>query len=160
MTLHKHVIRLFLTAVLLLTQTFLIEPHALASGVTPPRTACHIEIGNAHLSTYFQEKHNLVAIKVNAISRCNFTQSNVELNVKIYKVGRFKNYLVANTTVVSKGLVTSGTRVKNQDTHFICKNFKNSFFFGVASAVATVNGRRVIAPPVRSEEIVDRNCGN
>ncbi len=154
--------RIKLILIAILTSAQLVTPTSNAGGVggTPPQTACYIEIGNAHFSTSLNENQGLTAVKVNAISYCNFTQSNVELTVKIYKVGRFTNYLVANKTVKSGGLSAPGIRIKNQVTYFVCKNFKKSRFFGVASSVATINSKQMFAPPTRSEKIKTLNCGN
>jgi len=160
MTLPKHVIRLFLIAVLLLTQTFLIEPHVLASGVTPPRTACHIEIGNAHLSTSIKRKRGLDAVKVNATSTCNFTQRNVQLTVKIFKVGAITDYLVAQKSTDPLAAASSGYVVKNQFTFLLCKTSKESFFYGVAYSRAIINGKRYTTLPVRSEDSKPIDCGN
>jgi hypothetical protein len=60
-------------------QTFLIlaalvlapAAHGESLAVTPPLTKCFIDIRDAHISTTIYKKVGRLAVKVNAISRCN-----------------------------------------------------------------------------------------
>ncbi len=148
----------FISSLLFFAQ--LITTNTSANDVTLPRTACHIEVGNAHLSTYIKRTRGLDAVKVNATSTCNFTQRSVQLTVKIFKVGAVADYLVAQESTKPLATASTGRVVKNQFTFLLCKTSKKSFFYGIAFSQAIIKGKRYITLPVRSEDNVPLDCGN
>lgn len=127
---------------------------------TMPNTSCRIEIGNAHISTFILESQGSRAVKVNATSICNITHSNVKLTVRIYKVGRFRNYLVAAYATNPLAPTSRGFRVKNQNAFMECRTHVESRFYGIAFAEAVLAGQKVAAPPTRSKRILPLHCGN
>jgi hypothetical protein len=136
---------------------FLLNPSA--ASVTPPQTKCFIEVGNAHFSTSIRENHGRLAVKVNAISRCNILQSDVILTVKIFKVGFGTPHLVAHRSTRAGNPKSKGFIVKNQFTFAYCKNRTKSKYYGVASARANIGGKRYLTPPVWSEKTLELDCG-
>ena len=124
-----------------------------------PRASCRIEIDNAHLSTHFKETMGVKAVKVNAQSICNVTQSEVKLTVQIYKVGSFRDYLISEKSTNPLRPTSFGTRVENQETFKRCSSNKKSSFYGVAFSEAIIAGQKFAAPPARSPKIVSLQCG-
>lgn len=135
--------------------------HAFAAGtpVTPPKTKCFIEIQNAHISTSIFEQQGRLAVKVNATSKCNVAQNNVVLTVKIFKEGFGAPHLVAQRSTRADDPKSQGFLVKNQFTFAYCKNTAKSRYYGVASARATIRGKRYLTPPVWSEKTLELECG-
>jgi hypothetical protein len=131
--------------------------HSASNALKP---ACRIEIGNAHLSTFLMETDGDRAVKVNATSICNVTHSHVKLTVRIYKVGMFHNYLVAQRATNPMLPSSTGLRIQNQDTFMKCKTNQVSSYYGIAFADATISGQKVAAPPARSKRIIPLECGN
>ncbi len=127
--------------------------------VTPPKTECFIEVGNAHISTSILERQGRLAVKVNATSRCNFPQSNVILTVKIFKEGFGAPHLVAQRSTKAESSKSNGLVVKNQFTFAYCKNLSKSKYYGVAFARATIRGKRFATPPTWSEKTTELGCG-
>lgn len=127
--------------------------------VTPPKTECFIEVGNAHISTSILEQQGRPAVKVNATSRCNFPQSSVILTVKIFKEGFGAPHLVAQRSTKAKNSKSNGLVVKNQFTFAYCKNLTKSRYYGVAFAQATIRGKRYATPPTWSEKTIELGCG-
>ncbi|CAN2229309.1 hypothetical protein MCEJIRE27_01423 [Candidatus Nanopelagicaceae bacterium] len=148
-------------------QTFLIlaalvqapAAHGESSVVTPPLTKCFIDIRDAHISTTIYKKEGRLAVKVNAISRCNTPQRNVTLTVKIYKEGRLGSRLVKEKSTDRENPKSQGLVVKNQFTYVYCKNRTKTRYYGIATAQAVINGKNYSTPPVRSENITELNCG-
>ena len=101
-----------LTILLLLSSA-----HAYAATIhqNPAKAPCRIEIGNAHVSTHFKEVMGFKAVKVNAESICNVTQSKVRLTVQIYKVGFLRDYLISERSTNPLSPTFYGVRVKNQE---------------------------------------------
>lgn len=124
-----------------------------------PRASCRIEIGNAHVSTHIKEVMGIKAVKVNAESICNVTQSNVRLTVQIYKVGYFRDYLISERSTNPLRPTSYGTRVKNQETFRRCTSNRKSSFYGIAFSEAIIAGQKSAAPPTRSPKIVSLQCG-
>ena len=133
--------------------------YAAESIVTPPKTQCFIEIQDAHISTTILELQGRLAVKINALSKCNVPQSNVVLTVKIFKNGFGAPHLVAQKSTKADGLKSNGLIVKNQFTYAYCKNTAKTKYYGIASARATINGKVFIAPPVWSEKTIELKCG-
>jgi hypothetical protein len=127
--------------------------------VTPPKTKCYIEIQNAHISTSILEQQGRLAVKVNAISKCNVPQSDVILTIKIFKEGLGAPHLVAQKSTEANSPKSKGFVVKNQFTFAYCRNTTKSKYYGVASAQATIRGKRYLTPPVWSEKSIELECG-
>jgi hypothetical protein len=127
--------------------------------VTPPKTKCFIEVGNAHISTSILEQQGRLAVKVNATSKCNFPQRSVILTVKIFKEGFGAPHLVGQRSTKAENSKSSGLVVKNQFTFAYCKNVTRSRYYGVASARAVIRGKNYATPPVWSEKTVELDCG-
>jgi hypothetical protein len=125
---------------------------------TPEKPLCRIEVDRAHPSTYFKNR-GLPAVKVNARSVCNIEQREVVLTVKLYKVGLFFDHLVASTQTNPGARLSSGLRIENNNTYAICKNKTLTRYYGIATATATIAGKRVAAPPARSLQIFPIKCG-
>ena len=129
------------------------------SVVTPPKTKCFIEVQNAHISTSILEQQGRLAVKVNAISTCNVPQSDVILTIKIFKEGLGAPHLVAQRSTQANNPKSKGLVVKNQFTFAYCKNSTKSRYYGVASARATIRGKRYFTPSVWSEKTIELECG-
>lgn len=130
------------------------------SQATPPLTKCNIRISDPHFSKSLKKGRNLVAVKVNARSRCNKQMSNPVLTVIIHKIGFLFDYKVARGVVKVKGPIFPNTLIKNQKTYVECKNSKKSRYFGEAFASGTIKGESVKTFHVLSEKTLRFECGN
>ena len=133
---------------------------AYAGVVTPPITPCKIEIGDAHISKSLLRTRGLIAVKVNAKSRCNKPMRGLVLTVEIYKEGLLFDHRVAKTEVIVKGIVIQNRVVKNQKTYVKCKSNKWTNYYGIAHGEAIVNGESMKTLRVRSENTERFQCGN
>lgn len=155
-----------LTRMLAIAGLYSLSISSLAVAASPNRTIseppkkplCRIEVDRAHPSTYFKNR-GLPTVKVNARSVCNIEQREVVLTVKLYKVGLFFDHLVASTQTNPGARASSGLRIQNNNTYAICKNKTLTRYYGIASATATIGGKRVAAPPARSLQIFPIKCG-
>ena len=146
---------------LLLTLQFFPPLNAAHAGViTPPITGCNIEIGDAHISKTLLRTRGLLAVKVNAISRCNKPIRSLVLTVEIYKVGLLYDHQVAIEEIRVKGLVSGNRVVKNQKTFVKCRTNKWTKYYGIAHAEALINGEIMKTLRVRSANIERFQCGN
>ncbi|MBU3735057.1 MAG: hypothetical protein FGM60_05580 [Candidatus Planktophila sp.] len=133
---------------------------AYAGVVTPPFTRCNIEIGDAHISENLLRTRALIAVKVNASSKCDKPIQGLVITVEIYKVGLLLDHQVARKSVSVKGVVSQNRVIKNQKTYVKCRSNKWTKFYGIAHAEAKVNGKNMKTYPVRSENIERLQCGN
>ena len=133
---------------------------AFAGSVTPPRTLCNIEIGDAHISESLLRTRGLIAVKVNAKSKCNKPIQSLALTVEIYKIGLLFDHRVALKEVRLKGVVNQNRIVKNQKTYVVCRSNKWTKYYGIAHAEALVNGKSMKTLRVRSENIEPFQSGN
>lgn len=154
----KHMI----LGVALLLMLQLISPlnPAYAGFVTPPITRCNIEIGDAHISDNLLRTRALIAVKVNASSKCDKPIQGLVLTVELYKVGLLINHQVAMKRVSVNGVVSQNRVIKNQKTYVKCRSNKWTRFYGIAYAEAKVNGKSMKTYRVRSENIERLQCGN
>lgn len=145
----------------IVTFTNLLAPLPVSASIVPerPRPQCRIEIDNAHISTSLLQKRGARAVKVNARSICNRYQSEVKLNVRIYKVGRFWNQKVMESTTNPYARTSSGFRITNNSTSRTCTSRRKTLYFGVASATALIDGQIFVAPSARSPQIIQLRCG-
>ena len=128
--------------------------------VTPPLTRCNIKIDNPHISKNLIRTRNLRAVKVNARSKCNKPMQDLVLTVEIYKIGFLRDYQVAKEEITVMGLVYTNRVVKNQKTYAKCENVRDSKYFGISYASATIDGKPSKTLKVLSEKTVLLECGN
>ena len=131
-----------------------------AGVVTPPITRCNIEIGDAHISDNLLRTRALIAVKVNASSKCDKPIQGLVLTVEIYKDGLLFDHRVAKTELIVKGIVIRNRVVKNQKTYVKCKSNKWTNYYGIAHGEAIVNGESMNTLRVRSENTERFQCGN
>lgn len=127
---------------------------------TPPVTRCNIEVDNPHISENLLRTRNLRAVKVNARSKCNKPMQDLVLTVEIYKIGLFRDYQVAKKEISVRGVIYANKLVKNQKTYVECENERNSKYFGLAYASATIEGKSKKTLKVMSERTELLECGN
>ncbi len=159
MTSTKKITRLVLISSLVVLQSSFSGIGVFASTATPPLTKCHIEVHNAHLSTYIRKTQSRVAVKVNADSKCDKSIQDLTLTVQIYKVGRLWDHQVARKTIVFSGLINANRIIKNKETFIYCKNNSESRYYGIAFARATISGKTMRTLNVISEKSVPLPCG-
>jgi hypothetical protein len=75
--------------------TFSIPTNASAV-VTPPLTKCNIKVDDPHISENLLRTRGILAVKVNARSKCNKPMRDLVLTVEIYKIGFFRDQKVAD----------------------------------------------------------------
>lgn len=126
---------------------------------TPPRTKCHIEVNNPHISSHLL-KQNKRAVKVNARSKCNKPMTDLVLTVEIYKTGLLRNHQVAHDDSKLFRFVKANKIIKNENAYSDCKNNRKTTYYGVAYARAKINGKEVKTLHVFSEKSITLNCGN
>jgi hypothetical protein len=147
----------------LLLTLFLLSNHftavSTAADSPGPKTRCFIEVCDPHISTFLQERRGIRAVKVDAESRCNFFQQNVRLLVRIYKKGRFSDHLVKEFETDPVNPQSSGFTVKNWQTYEICKNRKETIYYGTAFARAEINGKLRSTTLARSADSEPLKCG-
>ena len=110
-------------------------------------------------SKYILRYEGRRAVKVNAYSTCNVTQSNVELTVKIFKVGTFGTHLIKQRSTKANSEASNGFIVTNFFTYEYCKNDTDSVYFGVAYSRAIINGKLLLTAPAWSENKWVLKCG-
>jgi len=130
------------------------------SQAVPPLTKCNIRISDPHFSKSLKQGRNLVAVKVNARSKCDKQMNNLILTVIIYKIGLFFDYKVALGQVRIEGPIFPNTLIKNQKTYVECRNAKKSRYFGEAFASGIIQGRIFKTLHVLSEKTLRFDCGN
>ena len=144
---------------MIFTQLVVSSPFAPAKGATPPMTKCHIEVFDAHISTFIRRTQGKEAVKVNADSKCDKPIRNLRLTVEIYKIGRFRDHYAATHTLEIDGLVYANQLIRNQATFKYCKNTKSSKYYGIAHAEAIVNGIHMQTVRAQSENKPPLKCG-
>lgn len=130
-----------------------------SSPASPPLTKCNIRIDNPHFSESLQRGRGMVAVKVNARSKCNKPMSNLVLTVKIHKKGFMRNYEVASEDVILKGPILANRVIKNQKTYIECQNAEKSKYYGEAFATATIRGKQYKTLHVFTEKTISFKCG-
>ena len=150
---------LIFTVTLILSQNSL-DLYGAQAIATRPVTNCSIEIGDAHISRNLFSTRGLIAVKVNAKSKCDKPIRNLVLTVEIYKEGLITNHRVSVHAISIKELIFANRIVKNQGAYVKCRTNKWTRYYGVAFAEALVEGRHMKTLPVRSENIERFQCGN
>lgn len=124
-----------------------------------PKTHCYIRIDDAHISSKVVKGGHEV-VKVNARSTCNYPQEHLTLFVEIWKMGSLGPTLVTwEPASALKYPVSTNHPFKNEKTFKACKGSQVTRYFGIAWSDALVNGRWVVAGPVRSLNAVPLPCG-
>jgi hypothetical protein len=129
------------------------------SAQTPPRTKCYISVHDVHLSTSIYEAHLKPAIKANASSHCDKTQTQVHLTVVILKYGYLHTHTVATNTVISKRSLLPGENFENKDTFQFCKSKLLTAYYAEARATAVIGNKTEKTLVVRSEHDTLIPCG-
>lgn len=127
--------------------------------VTPPLTKCNIRVDNPHISENLFRTRGILAVKVNARSKCNKPMRDLVLTVEIYKIGFFIDHRVTKKAVSFDGLVYANRIVKNQITYAKCDNSKESRYYGIAYATAFLEGQVVKTFHVITEKTIALKCG-
>jgi hypothetical protein len=127
--------------------------------VTLPLTKCNIRVDNPHISGNLFRTRGILAVKVNARSKCNKPMRDLVLTVEIYKIGFFRDQKVADEKETEQGLIFTNKVIKNEKTYFKCKNTKLSKYYGIAFATATIGGKFVKTFHVITEKTIALKCG-
>ena len=130
-----------------------------SSVATEPRTNCNIRLDNPHLSAALQRTKGVVAVKVNARSKCDKAMQNLVLTVEIYKVGFLRNELVRREKREVLGYIPPNKIIKNYRTFKQCISSRMSKYFGKAYATALIDCRTYATPAVWSAKTIALPCG-
>lgn len=98
-------------------------------------------------------------MKIVARSICNVPQSQVQLILRIYKVGFFTDHLLRTISTDPLSPKSSGLVVTIRDGEIECKDTKETKYYGKASSTAFINGVEEVARDVRSEKNLPVPCG-
>jgi hypothetical protein len=127
--------------------------------ITPPLTKCNIRVDNPHISENLLRTRGILAVKVNARSKCSKSMRDLVLTVEIFKIGFFRDQRVADEKETEQGLIFANKVIKNEKTYFKCKNTKLSKYHGIAFATATIGGKFVKTFHVITEKTIALKCG-
>ena len=159
MRLTKHFQAIILSITFIVAHTVSIPTNASAV-VTPPLTKCNIRVDDPHISENLMRTRGILAVKVNAQSKCNKPMRDLVLTVEIYKIGFFRDHRVIKNAVTFDGPVFANRIVKNQETYAKCDNTKRSRYYGIAYATAFLGGQIVKTFHVMTEKTISLKCGN
>jgi hypothetical protein len=146
------------SVIIVLLGTFSSFDKALAI-VTPPTTKCNIRIDDPHISKYLLRTRGVLAVKVNARSKCDKTMRDLELNVEIYKVGLLRDYRVGEAEVRIQGLIYANKVIKNEKANAECLSQKPSRYYAIAFASAVIDGQPRETLKVTSAKTISLKCG-
>ena len=130
-----------------------------ASRITPPVTKCYLRVDNPHISDSIKRKKGFEAVKVNAVSTCNKDIFNLQITVEIRKKGLLLDHEVAKRSIKVMGFIPATKRIAHKGTWRKCDTKKLSEYYGVAYAVANIEGRRMQTLPVRTTKNISLPCG-
>lgn len=124
-----------------------------------PLPNCRIEVSDAFLQerTRGFSDEELVAVEV--ISSCNRKQENVQIDLEIWKVGKYFNHKIATFHTNPRDKSSSGNVVRTLLLGVPCKNSEKTAYFGIASSIATIQGKRKETPQVMSMSPTNLACG-
>ena len=128
--------------------------------VTPPLTKCNIRVDDPHISENLLRTQGFLAVKVNALSKCNKPMRDLVLTVEIFKIGFFRDYMVRKNAVTFNGLIYANRIIKNKETYVRCDNSKPSRYYGIAYATAFLGSQFVKTFHVITEKTISLKCGN
>jgi hypothetical protein len=124
-----------------------------------PLANCRIEVSDAYLYQHTIGFSDEQLATVDVISSCNEVQSDVRIDLEIWKVGRYFNHKVATFHTDPRAKSSSGNVVRTLLLGVPCKNSEKTTYFGIASSVATIKGERKETPQVRSMSPATLACG-
>ena len=104
-------------------------------------------------------KKGFEAVKVNAVSTCNKDIFNLQITVEIRKKGLLLDHEVAKRSIKVMGFIPATKRIAHKGTWRKCDTKKLSEYYGVAYAVANIEGRRMQTLPVRTAKNISLPCG-
>jgi hypothetical protein len=130
-----------------------------ATRVTPPVTKCYLRVDNPHLSDSIKKQKGFEAVKVNAVSACNKDIFYLQITVEIRKKGFLLDHEVAKRSIEFKGFIPAKKRIAHKGTWRKCDDKKASEYYGVAYAVAIIEGQRMQTLPVRTAKNISLPCG-
>ena len=150
----------FVANALAFSFTFLLSLQpSYASRVSPPVTKCFIRVDNPHLSNSIKRLKGFDAVKVNAVSTCNREIFNLQITVEIRKKGLLIDHQVAKRTLEVDGYTPPNKRIAHKGTWRKCENERVSEYYGVAYAVASIEGKRMQTLPVSTARNISLPCG-
>ena len=120
---------------------------------------CRIEIDNAHYSTSMSRSEKTKYVKINARSVCNVIQSQVTLTVEIYKTGRFGPIFLRKFSTNPASRSSRGLIVKMNSAKLLCKNNRETTYYGVAYSKAIINGGWQYAGRTKPPLNIPLKCG-
>lgn len=124
-----------------------------------PLANCRIEVSDAYLQQRTVGFSDEEFATVDVISSCNEMQSDVQIDLEIWKAGKYFNHKVATFHTDPRASASSGNVVRTLLLGVPCKNSEKTTYFGIASSVATIEGERKETPQVRSMSPVTLACG-
>lgn len=130
-----------------------------AAVVTPPATKCNIRVDDPHISKYLLRTRGVLAVKVNARSKCDKSMRDLKLTVEIYKVGLFRDYKVDEAEVRISGLIYANKVIKNEEANAESLSQKLSKYYGIAFASAVIDGQPRKTLKVTSAKTISLKCG-
>ena len=157
--LKKHSILFFLVTVLGILQ---LVPNVSSAATPKPqeiKASCRIEIDNAHYSTSMSRTEKTKFVKINARSVCNVIQNQVTLTVEIYKNGRFGPIFLRKFSTNPASRSSSGLIVKMNSAKLLCKNNRETTYYGVAYSKAIINGGWQYAERTKPPLNIPLKCG-
>lgn len=152
------------TNISLLALIFILEastPSLSAQGVvTPPLTKCNIRVDNPHISNYILRTRGILAVKVNARSKCDKSMRDLKFTVEIYKKQFFRDKKVAGGMTVVNGYIYPNNIIRNEKVYYECASQDPNKYYGIAYASAIIDGKSKQTLQVTSAETVTLNCGD
>jgi hypothetical protein len=128
--------------------------------VTPPVTKCNIRVDNPHISKYILRTRGILAVKVNARSKCDKFMRDLKFIVEIYKDGFFWDKKVGGGLTVVNGLIYPNRIIRNEKAYSECSSQLPTKYYGVAYASAIIDGESKQTLKVTSAETITLNCGH
>ncbi len=80
--------------------------------------------------------------------------------VEIYKVGLLRDTKVDDNVVAIQGLIYPNQIIKNESANSLCLSQKPTKYYGVAYAIATIDGELRRTLKVLSARTMTLNCGS
>jgi hypothetical protein len=123
------------------------------------KAPCRLEVDYAHISHGKLKIEGINYVKVKARSICTLPQRQVTIELKIMKLGEFYDHEVRAFRTNPLLSSSSGYRVEMNNALIRCKNSKLTFYFGIATSRALVNGQWVYAKETHSISPKPLRCG-
>lgn len=125
-----------------------------------PLANCRIEVSDAYLQQRTSGFSEEELVTVDVISSCSEKQLDVQIDLEIWKVGKFFNHKVSTFHTSPKSIPSSGNVLRTLLLGVPCKNSEKTEYFGIASSTATINGKRKETPQVMSMSPKSLSCGS